>query len=262
VFSIENSIHILTIVNFIKGKIQLASDYVYNNYYPTSVDLVLASIAAILMPIIAGYLFDFIGALVPMVIYYGLFAILIVRWRRGRLDYRLEWGTLREQFRKYLTPLFGGLFFLQTLLVVSSWFTLIRVEILNPLGWILTLIIWAPVNAFSEQLIWLYTFDSFAEYYKEGRRRSIMVFIGGALYIALIGLIHALFWAKFLLESSYVFIFTQIFFIIQFIMPIGYIFLYRRTGSMWPLGIIHVFLNLTGVLFSGYSILPYLLVIG
>ncbi|MHA3962128.1 MAG: hypothetical protein AM325_001205 [Candidatus Thorarchaeota archaeon SMTZ1-45] len=240
----------------------MAFDHVYEKYQPTFLDLVLASIAAIAMPIIAGYLFDFIGAFVPMAIYYGFFAILIVRWRRGSLDYQIHWGNVRKQFRSYLTPLFVVLFLLQTILVITSWFTLIRVEILNPIGWILTLVIWAPINAFSEQLIWLYTFDSFAEYYKEGRKRSIMVFIGGALYIALIGMIHVLFWAKFLLESSYLFIFTQIFFIIQFIIPIGYIFLYRRTGSMWPLGIIHVFLNLTGVLFSGYSILPYLLIIG
>lgn len=240
----------------------MVSDYVFENYQPKSLDLAIAIIASIAMPIIVGYLFDFIGALVPMAIYYGLFAILIVRWRRGSLDYQIQWGNIRKQFRSYLMPLFLVLFLLQTVLVITSWFTLIRVEILNPIGWILTLLIWAPINAFSEQLIWLYTFDSFAEYYKDGRKRSIMVFIGGALYIALIGMIHVLFWSKFLLESSYLFIFTQIFFIIQFIIPIGYIFLYRRTGSMWPLGIIHVFLNLSGVLFSGYSILPYLLTIG
>ncbi len=237
----------------------MTTDYVYTNYNPKSLDLALASIAAIVMPIVAGYLFDFIGALVPMAIYYGLFAVLIVRWRRGSLDYQLEWGNLRKQFRSYLTPLFGVLLLLQTVLVIASWFTLIRIEIVSPIGWILTLVIWAPINAFSEQLIWLYTFDSFAEYYKEGPKRSAMVIVGGVLYIALIGLIHALFWAKFLLESSYVFLFTQLFFIIQLIMPIGYIFLYRRTGSMWPLGVIHVFLNLTGVLFSGYSIIPYLI---
>ena len=146
--------------------------------------------------------------------------------------------------------------------MITSWFTLIRIDPLNPVGWILTLTIWAPMNAFSEQLIWLYTFDSFAEFYKEGRKRSAMILIGGGLYIALIGLIHALFWGKFLLESSYVFGFTQVFFIIQFIMPIGYVFLYRGTGSMWPVGIIHLLLNVTGVLFSGYSILPYLVTIG
>ncbi len=240
----------------------MAYDYVFENYRPTSLDLVIAIIASIAMPIIAGYLFDFIGALIPMVIYYGLFAILIVRWRRGSLDYKLQWGNIKAQFKSYMTPLFGFLFFLQTTLVIVSWFSLVRMEIIDPIGWMLTLVIWAPINAFSEQLIWLYTFDSFAEYYKEGVKRSIMVFIGGALYIALIGLIHAFFWAKFLLESNYIFIFTQLFFVIQFIIPIGYIFLYRRTGSMWPLAIIHVFLNLTGVLFSGYSILPYLLAIG
>lgn len=240
----------------------MTTDYVFETYQPKSLDLALAVISALVMPIVAGYVFDFTGALIPMLIYYGLFAILIVRWRRGSLDYKIQWGKTREQFRSYLTPLFGALFILQSILVITSWFTLVRFDVLNPIGWILTLILWAPINAFSEQLIWLYTFDSFAEYYKEGRKRTVMVFIGGALYIMLIGMIHVLFWAKFLLESSYLFIFTELFFIVQFIMPIGYIFLYRRTGSMWPLGIIHVYLNFTGVLFSGYSILPYLLALG
>ena len=197
-----------------------------------------------------------------MAMYYGLFAILIVRWRKGSLNYELEKGNLRNQFRGYMTPLFFVLFALQGVLVITSWFTLIRYSIIDPVGWILTLLIWAPMNAFSEQLIWLYTFDSFAEYYKEGRRRSAMIIVGGILYLALIGLIHALFWGKFLLGSNYVFLFTELFFIIQFIIPIGYIFLYRRTGSMWPVGIIHLLLNVTGVLFSGYSIVPYLLVLG
>lgn len=237
----------------------MPSDYVFENYQPERLDLLLAGIAAIVMPIVAGLLFDLVGALVPMAIYYGLFAILVVKWRRGSLDYEIQKDNIIEQFRSHMTSLFLFLFILQTVLVFSSWFTLIRVEDSTLIGWILTLLIWAPVNAFSEQLIWLYTFDSFAEYFKEGRKRTIMVFIGGALYIALIGLIHALFWAKFLLESNYVFMFTELFFLIQFIMPIGYIFLYRRAGSMWPLGIIHVYLNITGVLFSGYSILPYLL---
>ena len=237
----------------------MTSDFVYDKYHPNSIDLAIALIAALVMPIIAGYLFDLTGALIPMLIYYGLFAMLIVRWRRGSLDYTIQWGNVREQFKGYLTPLFIILFALQGVLVITSWFTLIRVNPLDPIGWILTLAVWAPINAFSEQLIWMYTFDSFTEFYKEGRRRSLMTLIGGGLYIALIGMIHALFWGKFLLESNFIFGFTQVFFIIQFVMPIGYIFLYRKTGSMWPVAIIHLFLNVTGVLFSGYSILPYLL---
>lgn len=240
----------------------MSSDYVFENYNPTSLDLILAVIAAILMPLVVGYLFDITGALIPLLIYYGLFAVLIVKWRKGSLNYEIRKGNLKAQFRRYLTPLFIFLFLLQGIVVISSWFTLVRTGIVDPIGWILTLVIWAPINALAEQLIWLYTFDSFAEYYKEGRKRSSMMVIGGLLYITLIGIIHALFWAKFLLESNYVFLFTEVFFIIQFIMPIGYIFLYRRTGSMWPIGIIHLFLNLTGILFSGYSIIPYLLTIG
>ncbi len=247
-------------MNYHVGKMN--SDFVFERYNPKSLDLIIAVIAAILMPMAAGFLFDTTGALIPMAMYYGLFAILIVRWRKGSLNYELERGNLRNQFRSYITPLFILLFVLQGILVITSWFTVIRHSVVDPMGWILTLLIWAPMNAFSEQLIWLYTFDSFAEYYKEGRRRSVMIIIGGILYLTLIGMIHALFWGKFLLESNYVFIFTQIFFLIQFIMPIGYIFLYRRTGSMWPIGFIHLFLNFTGVLFSGYSIIPYLLILG
>ncbi|TFG31931.1 hypothetical protein EU528_04805 [Candidatus Thorarchaeota archaeon] len=239
----------------------MTSDYVFDNYKPTSLDLILAAIAAILMPLAVGYLFDLTGALIPLLIYYGLFAVLIVRWRKGSLDYKIEKENLKAQFRRYLTPLFILLFMLQGIIVLSSWFTLIRIGYVDPIGWILTLLIWAPINAFAEQLIWLYTFDSYAEFYKEGRKRSVMVFIGGGLYIALIGIIHAVFWGKFLLESNYVFPFTELFFSIQFIMPIGYIFLYRRTGSMWPIGIIHAFLNISGELISGYSIIPYLLVL-
>lgn len=240
----------------------MTPDYVRDNYNPTRLDLIIAVIAAIVMPISVGYLYDIAGALIPLVIYYGVFAILIVKWRKGSLDYRIQRSNLREQFRHYLTPLFVVLFLLQGLVVITSWFTLVRTGLLDPIGWVLTLVIWAPINAFAEQLIWLYTFDSFTEYYKEGQKRSIMVVIGGGFYIALIGLIHALFWSKFLLESNYIFIFTETFFLIQFILPIGYIFLYRRTGSMWPIGMIHVLLNVTGVLFSGYSIIPYLLLIG
>jgi hypothetical protein len=240
----------------------MTSDYVFDNYNPKRLDLLLAVVAAILMPLAAGYLFDITGALIPLVIYYGVFAVLIVKWRKGSLDYGIQKGNLKAQFRSYLTPLFIVLFLLQGILVITSWFTLVRTGFVDPVGWILTLVIWAPINAFAEQLIWMYTFDSFAEFYKEGRNRSVMILIGGLLYITLIGIIHALFWGKFLLESNYVFMFTEVFFIIQFIMPIGYIFLYRRTGSMWPIGIIHLFLNFTGVLFSGYSIIPYLLMIG
>lgn len=240
----------------------MASDYMFDNYNPKSLDLILAIVSAILMPLVVGYLFDITGALIPMAIYYGLFAVLLVKWRKGSLNYEIQRGNLRTQFRSYITPLFMALFLLQGILVITSWFTLVRTGFLDPFGWFLTLIIWAPINAFAEQLIWLYSFDSFAEFYKAGRKRSLMIFIGGGLYITLIGMIHALFWGKFLLGSTYVFLFTEVFFLIQFIMPIGYIFLYRRTGSMWPIGIIHLFLNLTGVLFSGYSIIPYLLVIG
>lgn len=228
-------------------------------FQPTYFDLVLAIIAAIALPVFCGYLYPLTGALLPLVVYYGVFCFGIVKWRKGGLDYHLEKGNLRSQFSQYLTPLFFFMLIVQLVLVTSTWFTLLRVESIDHLGFILTFFIWAPLNAFSEQLIWLYVFSAFAEFYYKGRNRIVMTIIGTILYLALIGLIHALFWSLFLLESHPVFPFYQIFFGLQFVISLGYILLYREAKSMWPIATLHLLVNTTGVLFTGYSILPFLL---
>jgi hypothetical protein len=76
----------------------MASDFVFENYRPKKVDLLIAVVAALVIPVIAGYFFDLTGALIPMVMYYGLFAILIVRWRRGSLGYAIDRENMRMQF--------------------------------------------------------------------------------------------------------------------------------------------------------------------
>jgi len=231
-----------------------------DNFQPTYLDLVLATLAAIGLPIAAGYLFDLTGALIPLFLYYGVFCWAIVRWRRGAVGYEINRGELRKQFAGYVSSIFIVILILQLALVGFEFITVERVSDFSLLGFILTLVIWAPVNAFSEQLVWIYTFDSFAEFFKEGPKRKAMIAIGGLLYIALISLIHLLFWILVLPEGQYVFPFSELFVPIQTVISIGYIFLYRKSRSMWPLAIIHVLINITAIALSGYSILPVLLV--
>ncbi|MFX0055565.1 MAG: hypothetical protein ACFFAX_14295 [Promethearchaeota archaeon] len=232
-----------------------------DNFQPTYVDLVLAAFAAIGLPFAAAFLFNATGALIPLILYYGVFCWAIVRWRRGGVGYEINRGEIRKQFASYVSSLFLVILILQLILVGFEFVTLQRVSDFNLLGFMITLVIWAPLNAFSEQLIWIYTFDSYAEFFKDGPKRKVMIAVGGLLYIALISLIHVLFWILVLPEGQYVFPISELFVPIQTVISIGYIFLYRKSKSMWPLGIIHVLINITAIALSGYSILPVLLVL-
>jgi hypothetical protein len=231
-----------------------------DNFQPTYLDLILATLAAIGLPFAAGFLFNATGALIPLILYYGVFCWAIVRWRRGAVGYGIDGGAIRKQFAGYVSSIFVVILILQLLLVGFEFITVQQVSDFNLLGFIITLVVWAPLNAFSEQLIWMYTFDSYAEFFKEGPKRKGMIAIGGLLYVALISLIHLLFWILVLPTGQYVFPFSELFVPIQTTIAIGYIFLYRKSKSMWPLAIIHVLINITAIALSGYSILPVLLV--
>ncbi|NHJ14753.1 MAG: hypothetical protein EAX95_13820 [Candidatus Thorarchaeota archaeon] len=231
-----------------------------DNFQPTYLDLVLATLAAIGLPFAAAFIFNATGALIPLILYYGVFCWAIVRWRRGAVGYEINRAEIGKQFASYVSSVFLVILILQLVLVGFEFITVQRVADFNLLGFILTLVIWAPVNAFSEQLVWIYTFDSYAEFFKGGLKRKIMIALGGLLYIALISLIHLLFWILVLPEGQYVFPFSELFVPIQTAIAIGYIFLYRKAKSMWPVGLIHVLINITAIGLSGYSILPVLLV--
>jgi hypothetical protein len=231
-----------------------------DDFQPASLDLVLATLAALGLPIVAGFLFNATGALIPLILYYGVFCWAIVKWRRGATGYKLTKGELRRQFAGYLSPLFTVLLMLQLLLVGFELVTSQQVSDFSLPGFIITLAIWPVLNAFSEQLIWIYTFDSYAEYFKEGLKRKVMIAIGGLMYVILISLIHILFWILFLPEGQSIFPFNVLFIPIQTAIAIGYIFLYRQSKSMWPLAFIHVLINITAIALSGYSMLPFLLV--
>lgn len=119
--------------------------------------------------------------------------------------------------------------------------------------------VWVPVNAFSEQLSWLYVFDSFANY--SSKKPFKMLFTGAGLlfYTTFIALIHIFFWAKFLMDLDRVFPYWHLYIGLHYLLTIGYILIYKKAGSMYPAGIIHFILDAAAVIGAKYSILPYLI---
>lgn len=220
-------------------------------FKPTNLDLMLAIIAAVGLPLLCGKLYDITGALLPLVIYYGVFCYGLVKWRRGTLDYR--WPS------KLITPLFIWLFIIQLLIYYSMSKTMIRVEQVSLYGFMLSLLIWAPLNAFAEQLLWIYVYDAFANRFEGKTLKIVFSGLGILFYWGLIALIHIFFWAKFLMEFHHVTPYWQTFMGLQYPLTIGYLIIYRKTRSMYPIALLHLFQDVTGVVLAGYSIVPYLL---
>ncbi len=213
----------------------------------TNLDLVLALVATFLLPLACGLLLDATGALLPMVLYYGLFCYALVYWRKGSLDYvrPLKWSL----------GLFLFLLGVQIIGQVSGLLTIIPRN--DPLsGVLLTFLIWVPINAFSEQLLWVYIFDAFETRWSDRKIKFVAGIVGVLMTFAFVGLIHALFWGRFLPSFESVAPWSTIFFVAQFIITFGYLLLYRRTGSMLPLFLIHIISDAALVLGAMYSILP------
>jgi hypothetical protein len=124
------------------------------------------------------------------------------------------------------------------------------------MGVALTLLIWVPVNALAEQLLWVYIFDAFETRWTDRRKRFVGGLIGIFLTLMFVGFIHAIFWGEFLPSFESVAPWSQIFFASQFVLTIGYLLLYRRTGSMLPIFLIHIIADATLVLAAMYSMIP------
>jgi hypothetical protein len=213
----------------------------------TNLDLVLALVATFLLPVACYLLLNTTGALLPLLLYYGVFCVGVVLWRKGSLDYArpVTWAL----------PLFLLLLAVQLISQLGGALTIVpRNDDL--LGVALTLLIWVPMNALAEQLLWVYIFDAFETRWTERRKRLVGGLIGVFLTVVFVGFIHALFWGRFLPSFENVAPWSQIFFASQFVLTIGYLFLYRRTGSMVPIFLIHIIADATLVLGAMYSILP------
>jgi hypothetical protein len=212
----------------------------------TNLDLALALVATFLLPVACMVLLDWSGALLPLVLYYVVFCFALVYWRKGSLEYfkPISW----------VWPLFLFLLAIQVLTQVAGALTIIPTDD-EMVGVVLTLLLWVPLNALAEQLLWVYIFDAFETRWTERRKRFIGGIVGILLTLVFVGMIHALFWGSFLPSFESVAPWSYIFFATQFIITPGYLFLYRRSGSMWPIFALHIIADATLVIAAQYSII-------
>jgi hypothetical protein len=213
----------------------------------TNLDMLIALVATFLLPVVCYFLLNSTGAFLPLLLYYGVFCFGVVRWRKGTLDYvrPVAW----------VLPLFFVLLAVQLISQVGGVLTIVPRDD-DLLGVALTLLIWVPVNALAEQLLWVYIFDAFETRWTDRRKRFMGGLIGIFLTLMFVGFIHAIFWGEFLPSFESVAPWSQIFFASQFVLTIGYLLLYRRTGSMLPIFLIHIIADATLVLAAMYSMIP------
>jgi len=221
-------------------------------FKPSNLDLLLAVIASIGMPLLCGFLYDFTGSFIPILIYYVIFCIGVVKWRKKSFEYHLP--------QNWDWKIFIALLAIQIITQILALIIIIPAASFDAIGFYLTLFIWAPVNSIMEQLIWIYVYDAFARRFPGTPRKNLFVVLGILLSIILVGLIHAFFWGKFLPGFNHIAPFYQIFFVLQLIITPGYILLYTRTRSILPIALIHIISDVALVIGAGYSILPSLFI--
>jgi len=220
---------------------------------PSGLDLVLSSVLAFGLPLLAGLLLKTLGALVPMVVYYGS-AWGVCIWRRGTSGYSLR------QVRRPPVSFWVHLAVIG-LSLVFAWSA--RIVELNPdpIGVVFTAIVWTVANASSEQLLWIYLFDSWdlrSIGQNNTTKRLVMRLCGLLLFSAFAGLIHMTYWARFL-HTVKADTPAGILFVLSTIVS-GYlhIVVWRQSKNMLYTFIPHFILNFVPLLWTGYSILPYL----
>lgn len=236
----------LDIIGYYRWDFRYFSQWVYMVWKPTSADLTISTIIAIVFPLFAGYLYEETGALLPMIFYYGL-AWGIVKWRRGSTGY---FNTSKKRI-----PIS---FLINVLLILLSLAFAYHARIINHepniLGVIMTAIIWAPLNAASEQLLWIYIFEAWD--LRGGRTNRI---IGLLLFSTFVGLIHVFFWVNFLHTINSKVIAGIIAVFLTTLSGYVHIFVWRESNHMGYTFIPHLLLNLVPLFWTGYNIFPYLL---
>jgi len=217
----------------------------------TNIDCFLALVITFGLPVVCGLLYSLTGALVPLALYYGLCCIGVVKWRRGTLEYRRP--------RTWAFPIFMTMIAMQLIQQIIGFVLVQPVPSPDPVGVLISLFVWAPLNALMKQLSWIYCYDAFSSRFTKKKQRIVGNIIGLVLMLSLVGLIHVLFWAKFTPAYSASSIFFLVFIILQFTTTALYIVLYRKFRSMIPLALVHIISDAGLVLVPGFSILPYLL---
>lgn len=216
-------------------------------FAPDTLDLVLAAVIGLGLPLAAAGLLDWTGgALASLILYYGVCCLAVVRWRRGRLDY--HWPA-RWPWRIFLPSLL-----LPVAMAVINLDALPR-EDASRGAVVFTLLVWGGINAACEQLSWFYVLDSWRFRWRQGVARWVGLGVGVVLTLGLIALIHILFWARFLplAEATELSRFSLP---LNFVLTGAYYWLYRRSGSMWPVFVLHFLVDAQLVWIAQYSIWP------
>ena len=68
------------------------------DFNPTSLDIILAIITAIFLPFLTYFLESYVGAFLPLLLYYGIFCFLLVKWRKKSLQYHLPFKINYKYF--------------------------------------------------------------------------------------------------------------------------------------------------------------------
>ena len=220
------------------------------DFKSTNLDMLIAGITAVGLPFLCHFLYQRSGALLPILVYYLVFCVGLVKWRKGSLDYRFP--------KNLVSVLFVILLILQIAHFLVSNQIAIPVKDFSLAGFLLTLFIWCPVNGFMEQLLWIYIYDAFANRSDNKNLKILFSGLGIVFYWTFIALIHIFFWIEFLMKFNTTPPYFAIFMVLQCPLTIGYLIIYRKTKSMWPIAILHILQDMGGVLLTKYSILPYL----
>lgn len=214
----------------------------------TNLDLVLATLIALGLPFVAATLFKSTGhAIWSLLLYYGVCCVGVVWWRKGTLDYQ------RPRHWPWVLFAIGILISLGIAAVNFGHMPDTQAPLL---GFLLTLIIWVPLNSSMEQLSWFYVLDAWRNRWTKGAGRWIGLVVGILLCLALIGAIHALFWLLFL--PSPTISYTWVVIVLNLLQAVAMGVLYYKSGSMWMTMGVHIISDLQLVLLAHYTLLPHL----
>lgn len=213
-----------------------------------NLDLLLAVLIALGLPLVTAQLFTWTGhAIWGLLLYYGVCCVGIVWWRKGSLGY--------QKPRRWPWLLFIAGLLVDLATAALNFGTLPNAHA-STAGFILTILLWVPLNSALEQLSWVYVLDAWRTRWQTGAMRWVGLLVGLLLMLALIGLIHVRFWLLFLPVANGPF--QVISLPLSFLLTATQIGAYYRSGSMWPTWIIHLFSDLQLVLLAHYSIFPHL----
>ncbi|GAB4533824.1 MAG: hypothetical protein Fur0018_23420 [Anaerolineales bacterium] len=222
------------------------------SWKPTRFDLALAVVLALGLPFVAGFLYRQTGALLPMLLYYGL-AWGVALWRRGDSGYR---NPMPKNPPVWFWVNLGVI----ALSLVAARLSPVVTENPHLAGVLLTALFWAPINAASEQLLWLYLFDAW-DLYPESTHPAFRG-VGLLLFAAFVGMIHTMFWVHFLTTVQPEPPWGVLFILLTTLSGFLHIVVWRQSKQMIFTFIPHLLLNLGPLFWTGYTILPYLLTRG